>query len=130
MGLLYAADILGFALFQLMQVRLGDVDGAATQIVMMLTSFCYMPAVGIAMAGTTLVGQAIGAEAPDWAYRVGNSIIVLAVLYMGMIGLLLAAAGTWLLPWFTNSADPQAALVAARAAHCCGLPPAINYSTV
>ena len=46
MGLLYAADILGFALFQLMQVRLGNVDGASTQIVMMLTSFCYMPAVG------------------------------------------------------------------------------------
>ena len=61
MGLLSAADILGFALFQLMQVRLGTVDGASTQIVMMLTSFCYMPAVGIAMAGTTLVGQAIGA---------------------------------------------------------------------
>ena len=56
MGLLIAADILGFALFQLMQVRLGTIDGAATQIVMMLTSFCYMPAVGIAMAGTTLVG--------------------------------------------------------------------------
>ncbi len=62
MGLLIAADILGFALFQLMQVRLGTVDGASTQIVMMLTSFCYMPAVGIAMAGTTLVGQAIGAH--------------------------------------------------------------------
>src|SRR5258708_3665690 len=54
MGLLIAADILGFALFQLMQVRLGTVDGASTQIVMMLTSFCYMPAVGIAMAGTHL----------------------------------------------------------------------------
>jgi MATE family multidrug resistance protein len=65
MGLLIAADILGFALFQLMQVRLGTVDGASTQIVMMLTSFCYMPAVGIAMAGTTLVGQAIGAHRRD-----------------------------------------------------------------
>ncbi len=30
MGLLIAADILGFALFQLMQVRLGTVDGAST----------------------------------------------------------------------------------------------------
>src|SRR5208282_6632088 len=100
MGLLYAADILGFALFQLMQVRLGNVDGASTQIVMMLTSFCYMPAVGIAMAGTTLVGQAIGAKAWDWAFKVGNSIIFIAVLYMGLIGVLLAAVGPWLLPWF------------------------------
>ena len=114
MGLLIAADILGFALFQLMQVRLGTVDGASTQIVMMLTSFCYMPAVGIAMAGTTLVGQAIGAHRRDWAFKVGNRIILMAVLFMGAIGLLLAATGRWVLPFFTNRADPQAADVVAR----------------
>ncbi len=114
MGLLIAADILGFALFQLMQVRLGTVDGASTQIVMMLTSFCYMPAVGIAMAGTTLVGQAIGAHRRDWAFKVGNGIILIAVLYMGAIGVLLAAAGPWVLPFFINGADPDAAGVVAR----------------
>jgi MATE family multidrug resistance protein len=116
MGVLYAADILGFALFQLMQVRLGTVDGAATQIVMMLTSFCYMPAIGIAMAGTTLVGQSIGARRADWAGRVGNSIIAIAMVYMGLSGLLLAAAGEWLMPFFTNPADSQAGAVAARGA--------------
>ncbi len=114
MGLLYAADILGFALFQLMQVRLGNVDGASTQIVMMLTSFCYMPAVGIAMAGTTLVGQAIGAKNLDWAFKVGNSIILLSVIYMGAIGLILAMIGPWLLPWFTNRSDPQSADVVVK----------------
>ncbi len=113
MGVLYAADITGFALFQLMQVRLGTVDGASTQIVMMLTSFCYMPAVGIAMAGTTLVGQSIGAGAPDWAAKVGNGIIAIAVVYMGLSGLLLACAGPWLMPLFTNRADPMAVEVAA-----------------
>jgi MATE family multidrug resistance protein len=118
MGVLIAADILGFALFQLMQVRLGTIDGASTQIVMMLTSFCYMPAVGIAMAGTTLVGQAIGARRRDWAFKVGNGIIWMAVLYMGAIGVLLAAAGPWVLPFFTNVADPDAAGVVARG---CGL---------
>jgi multidrug resistance protein, MATE family len=111
MGLLTAADILGFALFQLMQVHLGTIDGASTQIVMMLTSLCYMPAVGIAMAGTTLVGQAIGARRRDWAFKVGNGIVLLAVSYMGAIGVLLAAAGPWVLPFFTNGADPNAAQV-------------------
>jgi multidrug resistance protein, MATE family len=115
MGLLIAADILGFALFQLMQVRLGTVDGASTQIVMMLTSFCYMPAVGIAMAGTTLVGQAIGAHRRDWAFTVGNGIILISVLYMGVIGILLAAAGPWVMPFFTNRADPAATAVVTRA---------------
>lgn len=116
MGLLIAADILGFALFQLMQVRMGTVDGASTQIVMMLTSFCYMPAVGIAMAGTTLVGQAIGAQRRDWAFKVGNGIILIAVLYMGAIGVLLAAAGPWVLPLFTNGADAQSGAVVTRGA--------------
>ena len=114
MGFLYAADILGFALFQLMQVRLGTVDGASTQIVMMLTSFCYMPAVGIAMAGTTLVGQAIGGGRRDWALKVGNGIMLITVVYMGAVGMLMAAAGPWVLPLFTNAADPQSAAVVAQ----------------
>ncbi len=114
MGVLSAADITGFALFQLMQVRLGTLDGASSQIVMMLTSFCYMPAVGISMAGTTLVGQAIGAKNFDWATRVGNGIIVIAVTYMGLSGILIAAAGPWIMPMFTNAADPEAVAVAAR----------------
>jgi MATE family multidrug resistance protein len=114
MGLLIAADILGFALFQLMQVRLGTVDGASSQIVMMLTSVCYMPASGIAMAGTTLVGQAIGAQRRDWAATVGNGIILLATLYMGIIGVVLAAVGPWILPFFINPLDPDAAGVVGR----------------
>jgi multidrug resistance protein, MATE family len=114
MGVLYAADIMGLALFQLMQVRLGVVDGAATQIVMMLTSFCYMPAVGIAMAGTTLVGHAIGARRLDWASKVGNGIIVIATTFMGLGGILLAAAGPWVIPLFTLDSDPHAAAVAQR----------------
>lgn len=114
MGVLYAADITGFALFQLMQVRLGTVDGASSQIVMILTSFCYMPAIGISMAGTTLVGQAIGAKTFSWATKVGNGIIVLAVAYMGVSGLVIAAAGPWIMPLFTNAADPEAVAVAAR----------------
>ncbi len=115
MGLLYAADLFGFALFTLIQVNLSSVDGAATQIVFALTSICYMPAYGIAMAGTTLVGQAIGAGNKAWAAKVGNGIVILCVSYMGILGLLLALSGPDVLPWFVNSSDPQAATVVARA---------------
>jgi MATE family multidrug resistance protein len=113
MGLLYAADLLGISIFQIMTVRLGNVDGAATQIVMMMTSIAYLPAVGIAMTGTTLVGQSIGAGSRDWALRVGNSTIALAVAYMAFIGIVLGVAGTWVMPWFVNPLDPDAARVVA-----------------
>jgi len=110
-GLLYAADIFGIAVFQLMQVKLSQVEGAATQTVMMLTSIAYMPGVGIALAATTLVGHAIGAGDRAWARRLGNTVIVVNMALMGLIGIALAAAGPWLLPAFVNQADAQAAAV-------------------
>ena len=113
MGLSPAADLLGFAIFQIMQTRLGTTGGAATQIVVILTSLAYMPGFGIASAGTTLVGQSIGAGAREWAQRVGNRVILLAALYMGGIGVLIALAGPWVLPFFTGAHDADAALAAA-----------------
>lgn len=108
MGLMLAADLFGFAMFQLMIVKFSAVDGAATQISMMLTSLSYLPGVGIALAGTTLVGQAIGAGDKQWARRLGNYIVVMAMIYMGAVGILLGIAGPWLLPWFINAQDVMA----------------------
>lgn len=110
-GLLYAADLIGAAMFQIMEVDLSPADGAVTQIVMMLTSAAYLPGVGIAIAGTTLVGQAIGAGDRNWAYRVGNGTIALAAGYMGLVGLVLAVLGPWLLPLFVQAGDPLAPTV-------------------
>jgi MATE family multidrug resistance protein len=111
MGLAGAVDLLAFALFQMMQSKLGPVDGAATQIAMMLTSVAYMPAIGFGIAGTTFVGQSIGAGDRDWAARVGTAVIIFAVAYMGCVGLLIAALGPWLVPLFVASNDPHAAAV-------------------
>ena len=108
MGLLMAADLIGFSLFQIMQVKLGEVEGAASQLVMIMTAVSYLPGVGIALAGTTLVGQAIGAGDRDWALRLGNRVILMTALYMGGMGLLLALAGPWLLPLFVGVAGAQA----------------------
>jgi MATE family multidrug resistance protein len=113
MGLMVAADLVGFAIFQVMMVLQGAVVGAATQLVMVLTALCYTPGVGIAMAGTTLVGQSIGAGDRNWAWQLGNRAILLTAAYMGGMGLLLALAGPWLLPLFTASGDPEAAAVIA-----------------
>ena len=111
MGAMYAADLFGMALFQLMQVRLSAAEGAATQMVMMLTSMVYMPGIGIALAGTTLVGHSIGAGDREWARRLGNAITLLTVGFMGTLGVLLALAGPWLLPTFVNAGDPDTAQV-------------------
>jgi len=117
MGLLPAADLLGFSLFQMMQVRLGTVEGAATQMVMTLTSISYMPGFGISQAGTTLVGHSIGAGDRHWAMRVGSRVILLAALYMGAIGVVLALVGPWILPLFADLHDPAATAAVALGTH-------------
>ncbi len=115
-GLLPAADLLGISCFQMMQVRLGTVGGAATQMAMILTSVAYMPGYGIASAGTTLVGQSIGAGDRAWGMHVGTRVILLTALYMGGIGILLAIAGPSILPLFTgvHDADAMAAVALAK----------------
>jgi multidrug resistance protein, MATE family len=113
MGLTPAADLTAFAMFQMMQTRLGTAGGAATQMVVMLTSIAYMPGFGIASAGTTLVGQSIGAGARDWALRVGTRVIVLAALYMLAIGVAVAIGGRWVMPLFTGAHDADAAAAVA-----------------
>lgn len=127
MGLLPAADLLGFSIFQMMQVRLGTVGGAATQMVTSLTSIAYMPGYGIAQAGTTLVGQSIGAGDRDWARLVGTRVIWLAAGYMGAIGLLLAIAGPWILPAFTAANDADAAAAVTLAANLLWLAAAYQF---
>ena len=114
-GLFPAVDLVALSLFQLMQVRLGSVEGAATQIVMMLTSLAYLPGLGLALAGTTLVGQSIGAGDPAWAQRLGNAVALLAFAFMGAVGLAIGLAGPWLVPLFVapNSADAAAVVTLA-----------------
>jgi MATE family, multidrug efflux pump len=127
MGLMPAADLLGFSIFQMMQVRLGTVGGAASQMVNIFTSIAYMPGFGIAQAGTTLVGQSIGAGDREWAMRVGTRVILLAAGYMGAIGLALAAAGPWILPFFTEANDMDAAPTVALAANLLWLAAAYQF---
>ncbi|HEV2700942.1 MAG TPA: MATE family efflux transporter [Steroidobacteraceae bacterium] len=116
MGLTGASDLIGISLFQLMQVRLGAVAGAATQLVMASTAIAYMPGVGVAQAGTTLVGQSIGAGNRAWAMRVGSYVTVMAAILMGGIGVLLALAGPWVLPLLLSAEDAATAQVLSQAA--------------
>ncbi|MFL6601929.1 MAG: MATE family efflux transporter [Steroidobacteraceae bacterium] len=107
LSLLTAADVCGFSIFQMMQVRLGASEGAATQMVTMISAVAYMQGLGVASAGTTLVGQSIGAGNRGWAMRVGTWVIFLSAEYMGVTGVLLALAGPWILPIFAGSHDAE-----------------------
>jgi MATE family multidrug resistance protein len=112
-GVMYGADVLGLALSQMMIATTSAVGAAATQIVMALTSMAYMPTIGIALAGTTLVGQSIGAGDRDWANRMGNVVISMCAGLMGCIAVLLLVVGPWVLALFVKADDPNATAVVA-----------------
>jgi MATE family multidrug resistance protein len=115
MGLTGASDLIGISLFQLMQVRVGAVDGAATQLVFVSTAIAYMPGMGVSQAATTLVGQSIGAGDRGWAMRIGTYVTVMAATLMGGIGIALALAGPWVLPLLLTPADPASVPVVREA---------------
>ena len=116
MALLPAADLLAYSAFQMMQVRLGAAAGAATQIVMSLTWITYIPGAGIASAGTTLVGQSIGAGDRVRAMRLGTRVILLTSFCMASIGVLLVLTGTRLIRFFVGAHDVEAVHTVALAA--------------
>ncbi len=107
-GVMYGADVLGVALFQLMIAQTGNSAAAATQVVIMLTSLAYLPAIGIASAGTTFVGQSIGAGDREWARHVGNAVIAICLGFMACMAMLILAGGRWLLPVFVPPIDAAA----------------------
>lgn len=108
MGMATGVDIAGFAMFSLMLARFGAIESAASHAVMMLTSLCFMPMVGMGLVGTTLVGQSIGAGDKDWARVCGNAVIRIGVVFMGATGLALALAGEWVIPFFLHAQDVDA----------------------
>ncbi len=114
-GIMYGADVLGLALFQLMIGQVGQAPAAATQIVIMLTSLAYMPTMGIASAGTTLVGQAIGQGDRNFASKLGARVIFLCSATMASIAVLLLVFGPYVIPWFAASGDALAATTTALA---------------
>lgn len=111
MTLLPVSDILGLAIFQMMQVRLGPVSGAATQLTTVLTSVGYIPGVGLALVGTTLVAHSLGSGDRRLAMQLGSRVILLTACITGSIGVLLAFAGPWLLPMFVTAHDSTTAAV-------------------
>ncbi|MGF9907215.1 MATE family efflux transporter [Brevibacillus porteri] len=93
---------LGQVLYFGLIVRIGTDTYAAHTIAGTIESFSYMPGYGLAVAATTLVGQSLGANRRDDAYRYGVLTTWIAVVFMSIIGLLMFLFSPWLASWFTS----------------------------
>lgn len=85
-------------------VRIGTDVYAAHMIAGNIEIFSYMPGYGLAVAATILVGQNLGANRREDAYRYGILTAGIAVVFMSFIGILLFVFSPLAATWFTGQA--------------------------
>lgn len=84
-GLQFCNDILSWSIFTAVLVgRFGQTQLAASTAVMRYLSLSFMPAVGIGIAATALVGKYIGEGRPDLAVHRTRVALKTAMIYMGL----------------------------------------------
>lgn len=82
-----AAFQVGLLLFLRLVARFGTEPVSAYLIGVRILAFSFVPGLGFAQAGSTLVGQYLGADRPDDAARAGWRATGGAVVVMGLAGL-------------------------------------------
>ena len=115
-GAQFGIDILTWALFTIILVgQFGPIQLAANNICFAFLEFSFMPAVGLGMALTAMVGRSIGEGRPDLARQFVSWAMFFNVGYMTTIGLTMAVFRYELPALLTHGATPQAAEVIAAA---------------
>jgi len=97
-------DMSAFAVFTSLVGRAGAAALAASQITVQLLSFSFMPVWGLATAGSVLVGHRVGQGDRDGAADLGRQVYLLTLLYVLVLGGILAAGRGQVFRIF--SADP------------------------
>ena len=86
---------------------------AGYTIAIRIVIFALMPAWGLANAGSTLVGQNLGAEHPDRAEQAVRIATKFNMIFLGVVGLLFVIFSVPLIGIFTQ--DPEVAQAGVRA---------------
>jgi MATE family multidrug resistance protein len=112
-GVQIVADILAWSVFMMWVMGVFHTEAMAANVfVFRYMSVSFMPAYGISVAVTALVGRYIGMGRPDIAEKRANLGFLVAGLYMLTCGLLFFLFRRTLMSLFTN--DPQVLVIGQR----------------
>ena len=104
MGLGDFIEVSSFSTFFALIGRISTDTLAANQIALQYMSLSFTMGIAIAMAGSSLVAQHLGAKEPELAEKVGYRATYLAMLVMGIIGLSYLIAPEALMSIFSDDA--------------------------
>ena len=114
-GVQFFMDIFAFTFFVFMVGRLGRAELAATNIVLAISTLSFLPMIGLSIAVSTLVGQAVGAGRPQEGVQATISTLHITLAYMGLVGcLFVLLPGYLLVPFIDQGASPAAQAELAR----------------
>jgi len=94
-----------FFIFFMIISRIGILELAATNVMLSIYHLTFMPALGIAVAAATFVGQGLGANNPEQAERYAWEGAKMAAYLMGGLGLLFIVIPHAVFSIYTS--DPQ-----------------------
>jgi putative MATE family efflux protein len=103
----------GSLLFTRIVSALGTVALAGHQIALNVESLSFMPGAGLSVAGTTLVGQSLGAGQVDLAEKSVQRVLRFAMILMGIVGIIFALFGVAIARLFGST--PEVVLAAGAA---------------
>ncbi|MEZ0577010.1 MATE family efflux transporter [Halodesulfovibrio aestuarii] len=79
-------DVFAFTVFVMVIGRLGETELAASNIVLSINSLAFLPVIGLHIAASILVGQAMGRHDVEQATVATHSVLHMALLWMGTFG--------------------------------------------
>ncbi len=99
-GIQFFLEIFAIGFFVQMIGRLGDLELAASNIVLSIETLSFLPMVGFHIGNATLVGQAVGRGRPGDGEYATVSAFHITLMYMGAVAALFVGAPQWLLGLF------------------------------
>jgi MATE family, multidrug efflux pump len=92
-GIQFLLDMLAFSFFVIFVGRISKDALEATSMTFRINVLAFLPMIGLGIAVTTMVGQALGRNQPNQAQRTTWSAFYLTMTYMSLMAL-----GYWFLP--------------------------------
>lgn len=103
-GMQWALEGLAFTLFLIVvgRMNVGDAALASSGIVVTVMMLSVLPAMGVAQAGSVLVGQHLGSKNPEQAAIDTISGLQIAMMYIVTVGITFLLFPSFYLSWFHN----------------------------
>lgn len=99
-GVEFFLDIFAVSFFVFMVGRFGQVELASTSAVFSIYNLAFLPTIGLHVATSVMVGQAMGDRNPELAAYATKSVLHIALTYMGLMAVIFVLWPEYLLNLF------------------------------